>query len=414
MLYWPGAAPPHLARNATERDDPAVGGTSRLVALGVAAALLLAGAAWLAHHRTVTLIVDGRVQTVESHAATVGELLERAGVRVGPDDRVDPALDADLVDGMRVEVVHGREISVLIGDDERRVVVAALTVDEALEQLGHLKQAPAGRRTLMRPSRMSRVESGLVVELSDPVGMTLIVGDLQRDVITDEATVGDVLARIGVELGPHDRVSPDVDRPTEQGMVVAVERVEIREEVREEAIPFPTEERRTDALRQGQRREAQAGEDGLSRITEEVTLVNGAEEARETVRTETVREPRARVVEVGTAPARERVAAAPQPAAAEDAAEREPEPEEPAAPANREEGKASWYDNPYGGYTAAHRTLPRGSVVTVTNVANGRSVEVRINDRGPFVDGRVIDLNREAFAELAPPSEGVVRVRVEW
>ena len=391
--------------------------SSRLVALVVAAAMAFLGAAWLAHHRTVTLIVDGRVQTVESHAATVAELLERAGGDVGPDDRIDPALDADVVDGMRIEVVHGREITVLIGDDERQVVVAALTVEEALQQLGHLKQAPAGRRTLMRPSRMSRVESGLVVELSDPVGMTVIVGDVQRDLITDEATVGDVLSRIGVELGPHDRVVPDLDSPTEQGMVVAVERVEIREEVREEAIAFATEERRTDALRQGERREVQGGLNGVSRITEEITLVNGAAEARETLRTETLREPRPRIVEVGTAPApRERreaqAPAQPEPAREEAAAEPEEEPEKP-APANREEGEASWYDNPYGGYTAAHPSLPRGSVVTVTNLANGRSVEVRINDRGPFVDGRVIDLNREAFAELAPPSAGVIRVRVE-
>jgi rare lipoprotein A len=58
--------------------------------------------------------------------------------------------------------------------------------------------------------------------------------------------------------------------------------------------------------------------------------------------------------------------------------------------------------------------LPRGTVVRVVNVANNRSVEVRINDRGPFVAGRVIDLNRRAFAELAPPSRGVIQVRIEW
>jgi rare lipoprotein A len=60
-----------------------------------------------------------------------------------------------------------------------------------------------------------------------------------------------------------------------------------------------------------------------------------------------------------------------------------------------------------GGFTAAHRTLPFGTKVTVTNKRNGRSVTVRINDRGPFVRGRIIDLTPAAaralgFNGLAP------------
>jgi type IV secretory pathway VirB10-like protein len=150
-------------------------------------------------------------------------------------------------------------------------------------------------------------------------------------------------------------------------------------------------------------------------LVEEVTLVDGEEESREHVRTETVEEMRPRIVEVGTAPPPE---PRPRPAPADEPdpepAPPPPEPVETRAAPNVEEGGASWYDNPYGGHTAAHRSIPRGTTVTVTNLANGRSVEVRINDRGPFVDGRVIDLNRKAFAELAPPADGVIRVRVEW
>ena len=74
-----------------------------------------------------------------------------------------------------------------------------------------------------------------------------------------------------------------------------------------------------------------------------------------------------------------------------------------------ESGVASWYGHPYHGrkaangetydmdrMTAAHRTLPFGALVEVENGDNGRKVEVRITDRGPFVDGRVIDLSRAA------------------
>src|SRR5690606_22573969 len=66
-----------------------------------------------------------------------------------------------------------------------------------------------------------------------------------------------------------------------------------------------------------------------------------------------------------------------------------------------------------GRSTAAHRTLPCGAQVRVTNVRNGKSVVVRINDRGPFVRGRVIGLSRSAFASIGDPSAGLLNVRME-
>lgn len=63
--------------------------------------------------------------------------------------------------------------------------------------------------------------------------------------------------------------------------------------------------------------------------------------------------------------------------------------------------------------TAAHKTLRFGTKVRVTNMANGRAVTVTINDRGPFVPGRVIDLSRGAAAKLGFLDAGVTRVRVE-
>jgi len=92
-----------------------------------------------------------------------------------------------------------------------------------------------------------------------------------------------------------------------------------------------------------------------------------------------------------------------------------------------EKGIASWYGKPFHGrqtangerydmtkMTAAHRTLPFDVVVRVTNLDNGRSIKVRINDRGPFVDGRIIDLSRAAAKklDLYRPGTGPVRIEV--
>jgi rare lipoprotein A len=90
------------------------------------------------------------------------------------------------------------------------------------------------------------------------------------------------------------------------------------------------------------------------------------------------------------------------------------------------EGIASYYAEDFHGrrtssgerydmyaLTAAHRQLPFNSIVRVTNLENDRSVEVRINDRGPFKDGRVIDLSFKAALELGLISKGTVPVRIE-
>jgi rare lipoprotein A len=89
------------------------------------------------------------------------------------------------------------------------------------------------------------------------------------------------------------------------------------------------------------------------------------------------------------------------------------------------EGLASWYGEDFNGrltasgevydmyaMTAAHKTLPLQTVVRVEDLETGKSIEVRVNDRGPYVKGRVIDLSRKAARALGMRDQGVVRVRL--
>ena len=92
-----------------------------------------------------------------------------------------------------------------------------------------------------------------------------------------------------------------------------------------------------------------------------------------------------------------------------------------------ESGKASYYANSFDGkktasgeifrqrkLTAAHKTLPFGTRVTVVNIANGKSVKVTINDRGPFVAGRIIDLSSKAAKKIGMINTGVANVQVKY
>jgi rare lipoprotein A len=92
----------------------------------------------------------------------------------------------------------------------------------------------------------------------------------------------------------------------------------------------------------------------------------------------------------------------------------------------KDRGIASWYGQDFHGsltasgeiydmeaLTAAHRTLPLGTIVRVTNVANGQQTSVRINDRGPYVNGRVLDLSHAAARALGMVRDGISPVQVE-
>ncbi|MDK7374487.1 MULTISPECIES: septal ring lytic transglycosylase RlpA family protein [Weeksella] len=89
-------------------------------------------------------------------------------------------------------------------------------------------------------------------------------------------------------------------------------------------------------------------------------------------------------------------------------------------------GIVSWYGDKFHGrktasgkiydkneLTAAHKTLPFGTKVRVTNIKNGKSVVVEINDRGPFIKSRVLDLSKAAFSEIGKTSSGVMQVEYE-
>ena len=106
-----------------------------------------------------------------------------------------------------------------------------------------------------------------------------------------------------------------------------------------------------------------------------------------------------------------RVAAAPPPTTTTTA----PPPPPPPPPGRTEEGRATWYEleGARPGF-CAHKTLPFGTVVTVTNTRTGKSLQCTVGDRGPYVKGYVIDLYRTDFEQLAPTSQGWFPTKITW
>lgn len=359
----------------------------QIAVLSLVGGLLSWGVIVLGHD--VRIHVDGRTIVANTHAGTVADVLADADVDLHRLDVVEPARDAEVADGTEIRIIRTVPVVLRIdGNTHERLRVPAETVADVVRAAG---LAPIAELSVV-PSPDTPVRPGTVINVRRPVEVTVAVDGRERRVRGHAPTVGALLTLAGVELGPDDEVTPAPGTSPDDGMRIEVRRVAFEEVVEEVSLPFGEERRETDELTRGDSRVVQEGAEGLRRDTYRVRIQDGAEVSREKVAEEVVREPQPRVVEVGTR--------APQPCCASDG--------------NSQTGSASWYDSPDGAYTAAHRTLPFGTVVTVTNLADGSTVQVTITDRGPFVDGRVIDLDRVSFGEIASLSTGVIRVRVTW
>ena len=191
-----------------------------------------------------------------------------------------------------------------------------------------------------------------------------------------------------------------------------VERVVITQVTEERVIPVPKELHDDPALPRGETRVEADGSPGRERVVFEVTRRNGRVTAKRQISSEIITPASPRVVFVGRGGGRG------APADDEDIPlklriAQEGFDSRPPRSSGQQAGGASWYHYKPG--TCAHRTLPKGTVVKVTNLNTGASVNCTVADRGPFIAGRIIDLDRSVFLAIAEsPGQGVLQVRIEW
>lgn len=345
--------------------------------------MALAGAftGYFSAEKRVTLADEGRVWTASTFAPNVGAALTRLGIEIQPGDSVSPKL-ASPVDG-KIEIRRQKEVLVVLNGGRQMLTTTAQTVDQLLLEMG----IDPGAARLASPAGDSLAEGDEVV-ITQPADVTVVDGGKEQAVVTDALTAGSLLRQMGIVIGPHDRVEPSIVFYPGSGTTVRIVRVSEGVEKVHSNIPFKRTTEKTDRLEYGISKPGTRGLEGILVRSYKVTYEDGRVIKREFLGREVVREPRDEVTLVGT---RRPVFV---------------------SHGGLETGKATWYRAP--GLTAAHRTLPFGTVVRVTNMANGRHVDVVIRDRGPYGDARIIDLSDIAFKELAPLSTGVLNVKIEW
>lgn len=339
----------------------------------LATAMVVVATLYLAVQKHVTLVLDGRPESVRTLSGSVEGLLSSRGIILDAGDVVEPPAATPLADGMTVVV------------DTEGVGAPA---PEASSDVGvWVVEGVSGPllRVAAEPTE-NWFSAGEPVEPSRVVSARVVVEGKEHDVLTNASTVRELLSAMGIELDRGDRVRPSPETPLHVGESVRYVDVDYRTREIRGPIPFTTVTTYSGRLSPGDARIVRYGEDGVMLETYRVKIVDGEVVDRRLM---------SHHVLLSAVPEHRVVGRSAR------------------AASGTQVGEASWYEAAGNSLTAAHPWLPFGTVVTVTNLANGKSVQVVINDRGPF-GGRVIDLSPKAFSAIDPLSQGVCEVRLTW
>lgn len=371
---------------------PAIAGGAALVLVGVAAATTAFAT------DDVSLSVDGQVSNLTVRDNTVGDVLKGQGIELGTHDVVLPAAETKITDGLAISVSYGRALDLTVDGAKRTVWTTARSVGEALSQL-QLNEADS-KLSATRSAGIGR--QGLDLEISTAKDITL-KADGAKASVRAAGTVADLLDQEGIKTDSNDVVKPSVETELADDMVVTVVDVKVEKTDKKVRLDYPTKKIENPKLAKGTSKVKTKGVAGSATVTVKKTFNDGSLVSSKQIDKTITKRPVTEVVEVGT----KKVAATGA----------------DLTPANGASCRASFYGsgqvtangerfNP-GALTAANKTLPFNTLVKVTNQANGKSVVVRINDRGPYVSGRCIDLSTAAMSAVGGISSGVITIKYE-
>ncbi|KKP57533.1 MAG: 3D/G5 domain protein [Candidatus Moranbacteria bacterium GW2011_GWF1_34_10] len=256
----------------------------------------------------------------------------------------------------------------------------ASTVEEFL----NTQKIITNEKDLIFPDKSKTLLPGNIVEIQRVKKLTISIDKDKKEIFGFKNTVGEVIIENNLDIEEEDIVKPERKTVAYNNQEIKITRVEIKEEIVKKDIDFKTIEKEDDKLSWRTRKTETAGEKGIKEIRYEVAYHDSKEVSRKIKETNITKEPIDKVVIQGTY----------------------------VKLGKSHTGLASWYAHT-GTMAAANPWLPMGSYVKVTNKDNGKSVIVKINDRGPFGPNRIIDLDKVAFEEIASLGQGVVNVKME-
>jgi resuscitation-promoting factor RpfB len=262
----------------------------------VLAAVVGASVLYSTLDKTVTLTVDGNASEVHAFSKTVGDLLDKQGIKVGPKDIVAPAPSSSLGEGDTVVVRYARPLTLTVDGEKRTYWTTETSVDGALSALG--VRADGAQLSASRSKRIDR--AGLDMWLSTPKQITLIADGKKRTVTSVAPTVSALLTEQKLTVKPLDKLSTVPTAALRQGSVIKLTRIVKKRVKKTETVAYSVTKKNSSSLYKGTTKVVTKGQNGKRSAVWDLTVADGKVIKRTLVKSSVTDKPVAKVVQVGT------------------------------------------------------------------------------------------------------------------
>ncbi|EAE8868977.1 DUF348 domain-containing protein [Listeria monocytogenes] len=252
----------------------------------------------------ITIVNAGEKIESRTHAKTVSEALDEAGIKVSERDEIAPGKNAEIKDGMEIKYLPARQITINDNGTKKDVWSKKANVADLLKD----ENITTRPQDVLNVALDTKLKNGLEVNINRAIQLSLQNGAKKDTVWTTKTKVSDLLAEKNIKLDQDDRVSPAKDSNLKEKMTVEVTYVNSKAEKKNEQVKFETVYKEDDSLNKGVEKVVQEGKNGKKVVEYKVTFENGKEKKRDVIKENVTSNKTDKVVVRGT---KEKVVATP-------------------------------------------------------------------------------------------------------
>ncbi|EAC9069539.1 DUF348 domain-containing protein [Listeria monocytogenes] len=228
----------------------------------------------------ITIVNAGEKIESRTHAKTVSEALDEAGIKVSERDEIAPGKNAEIKDGMEIKYLPARQITINDNGTKKDVWSTKTNVADLLKD----ENITTRPQDVLNVALDTKLKDGLKVNIDRAIQLSLQNGTKKDTVWTTKTKVSDLLAEKNIKLDQDDRVSPAKDSNLKEKMTVEVTYVNSKAEKKNEQVKFETVYKEDDSLNKGVEKVVQEGKNGEKVVEYKVTFENGKEKKRDVIK----------------------------------------------------------------------------------------------------------------------------------
>ena len=246
--------------------------------------------------KTVTLAVNGEMQELKTYAPTVSDLLSEQEIEVSGHDIVTPSMNAPVEDGLSIQWEQAKQVAIEIDQKDMSIWTTKTTVGDMLDEAG----IELSKHDKVTPGPEERLGDNNTISVEQAYEFTLIDEGRKSKYWTTSTTIEEFLKSENIQLDEFDRLEGNKKDVVDPNSVVQIVRVEKVADVVEDEATFAIETRNDESLLKGHEKVVQQGEKGKVSREFEVVKEDGKEVSRKMIAEKTLKEPKTKIVAIGT------------------------------------------------------------------------------------------------------------------